>query len=161
MLGRDSRTPQVPRHLALLALLLTACAERNEADDLRQQLLDDDYRTTYARAPGWPDPRQPSPGGPHGDFVDIYVNDVIEDALAAGEPLDAWPEGSSVVKDGWDSASGGELKYLAFMERRDEGWFWAEYRGNGRVVAAGLDDRRCAECHAAGADSVHAFDLPR
>lgn len=146
--------------LALVALLPAACADRNEADALRQQLLDDDYRTTYARAPGWPDPRQPSQGGPHGSFVDIYVNDVVEDALLVGEALEAWPEGSIVVKDGWDSATGGELRYLAFMERRADGWFWGEYRGNGRVVAAGLNDRRCADCHAAGADSVRAFDLP-
>jgi hypothetical protein len=148
------------RRLVFLALLPTACAERNEADELRQQILDDDYRTAYHRAPGWPDPRQPSQGGPHGGFVDIYVNDVVEDALAAGEALDAWPEGSLVVKDGWDSAAGGELRYLAFMERRDDGWFWGEYRGNGSLVAAGLNDRRCADCHAAGADSVRAFGLP-
>jgi hypothetical protein len=151
----------MPRQLALVTLLLTACAAGNEADELRQQILDDDYRNAYARAPGWLDPRQPSQGGPHGGFIDIYVNDVVQDALASNEALDTWPEGSLIVKDGWDAASEGELRYFAFMERRDDGWFWGEYRGNGRRVAAGLDDPQCADCHAAGQDSVRAFALPR
>lgn len=154
-------SPSMVRRAALLVLVLTACAERSEADDLRQQLLDDDYRNTYARAPGWDDPRLPAQGGPHGAFVDIYVNDVIEGALASGEALEAWPEGSIIVKDGWSAAQGGDYEFLAFMERRESGWFWGEYRGNGRLVTAGLDDGRCADCHAAGEDSVRAFGLPR
>ena len=143
-----------------LMLVFSGCGDRNEAGDLRDEIQGDDYRNTYARAPGWEMERQPSEGGPHGGFVDIYVNDVVQDALDAGEAIDTWPEGSIIVKDGWNSEQGGELEYLAFMERRESGWFWGEYRGNGRLVAAGLDDRRCAGCHAAGQDSVRAFELP-
>ncbi len=142
-------------------LLVGGCADRNEAGEIRDQIQADDYRNTYARAPGWEMARQPSEGGPHGSFVDIYVSEDISEALETGEPITAWPEGSIIVKDGWSAASGGDFEYLAFMERRDDGWFWGEYRGNGRLVAAGLDDRRCAGCHAAGQDHVRAFDLPR
>lgn len=145
--------------LATTAILLLAC-NAAEADDIRDQLRDDDYRETYARAPGWEEPRQPSQRGPHGPFVDIYVNDVVEDAVAAGEALDRWPEGSLVVKDGWGDADGTDHEYLAFMERRSDGWFWAEYDDDGRLVSAGLDDSTCAGCHEAGQDSVRAFDLP-
>lgn len=144
-----------------MSALASGCADRNEADAIRDQLEDDDYRNTYARAPGWSMPRQPAEGGPHGAFIDIYVNDVVEDAIASGEALDAWPEGSLIVKDGWSAQEGGDYEFLAFMERRESGWFWGEYRGNGRIVASGLDDRRCANCHAAGQDSVRAFDLPQ
>lgn len=151
----------MPRCALLLAITLAACADRDEAGQLRQQLLDDDYRNTYARAPGWEQARQPAQGGPHGAFVDIYVDATIEEAIAAGEPRERWPEGSIIVKDGWSAATGGDYEYLAFMERRDDGWFWGEYRGNGRFVAAGLNDGRCADCHAAGEDSVRAFGLPR
>jgi len=144
-----------------LTISLGACAERSEADAVRDQLMDDDYRRAYARAPGWESGRQPAEGGPHGAFVDIYVNDVLEEAIDAGEAIERWPEGSIIVKDGWSAAAGGDYEFLAFMERRDDGWFWGEYRGNGRLVAAGLNDGRCADCHAAGQDSVRAFDLPR
>jgi hypothetical protein len=89
--------------LSMAAFGLPCCAQRDEAQELRQQLEDDDYRRSYARAPGWDAERQPSEGGPHGDFVDIYVNDVVEQAFASGEALDAWPEGSIIVKDGWSS----------------------------------------------------------
>ncbi len=147
--------------LFVLSSSLLACAERDEAEELRDQLQADDYRNTYARAPGWEMERQPAEGGPHGAFVDIYVNDVVQDALDAAQPLDTWPEGSIIVKDGWDSRQGDTLEYLAFMERREDAWFWGEYRGNGRLVAAGLDDSRCADCHAAGQDGVRAFALPQ
>lgn len=159
----SQRTEDVPRLACLLVLALgsTACADRSEADELRDQLESDDYRSTYARAPGWEQARQPSAGGPHGAFVDIYVNDVIEDALASCAALQAWPEGSIIVKDGWSAAQGGDYEYLAFMERRADGWFWGEFRGNGRLVAAGENDDRCAGCHAAGQDQVRAFELPR
>ena len=150
------------RSLALFGVVLgvAACADRDEADDLRTQVLDDDYRNTYPRAPGWEGSRQPSEGGPHGPFVDIYVSEEINDAIIRGNPLERWPEGSIIVKDGWSAQQGGDYEYLAIMERRSDGWFWVEYRGDGRLVAAGLNDGRCADCHAAGQDSVRAFDLP-
>lgn len=149
--------------VALCALLaLSACADRDEAAELRDEIQADDYRQTYARAPGWETPRQPSQGGPHGPFVDIYINDTLEEALAAEESIERWPEGSIIVKDGWDAAEGGDQEYFAFMERRSDGWFWGEYRGaGGRLVAAGLNDGRCADCHAAGEDSVRSFGLPQ
>ena len=146
------------RHL-LPILVLCAC-NASEADDLRDQLRDDDYRNTYARAPGWEDGRLPAEGGPHGGFIDIYINDVMEDAIASGEALERWPEGSIIVKDGWSGAEGGKFEYLSFMERRDGGWFWGEYTGRGRLVSAGKNDNTCVGCHSSGDDQVRAFGLP-
>jgi hypothetical protein len=135
-------------------------ASSPEADAIRDQLEAADYRQTYARAPGWGTALQPAAGGPHGSFVDIYVNDVVQQALDAGQEIDRWPDGALIVKDGWDDAAGDTYLFLAFMQRRPEGWFWGEYRGDGSLVAAGVDDPTCANCHSAGQDSVFAFALP-
>lgn len=151
-------TRLVLRPLVLL-VLLGGCNSR-EADDLRDQLRDDDYRNTYARAPGWEDGRLPAEGGPHGGFIDLYINDVMQEAVAEGMPIERWPEGSIIVKDGWNRAEGGEFEYLSFMERRDGGWFWGEYTGSGRFVSAGKNDSTCVGCHSSGEDQVRAFGLP-
>jgi hypothetical protein len=162
--SRERRQPRDFRHgLLALLCLLAACSEETtspEADAIRDQLDDADYRRSFARAPGWDMPRQSAAGGPHGAFVDIYVNEVVAEALEAGAALERWPDGALIVKDGWDDADGETYLFLAFMERRPEGWFWGEYRGDGSLVAAGVDDPTCANCHSAGQDSVFAFGLP-
>lgn len=152
------------RLLALVVLTAAVGCNAAEADDLRDQIRDDDYRNTYARAPGWEDGRLPAEGGPHGGFIDIYINDVMEEAIAeaeaSGQPLERWPEGSIIVKDGWSAQEGGSFEYLSFMERRSGGWFWGEYTGRGRLVSAGKNDKTCVGCHNAGEDQVRAFGLP-
>lgn len=139
---------------------LGACG-RGEAEDLYEQIQSDDYRDNYTRAPGWPDPRLPADGGPHGSFIDLYVNDVMADAIDSGDSLSAWPEGSLIVKDGWNDADGDDLKFITLMEKRSgSSWFWAEYEPDGSVAFAGLDESVCTNCHASGEDSVLAFGLP-
>ncbi|HEY3494053.1 MAG TPA: cytochrome P460 family protein [Polyangiaceae bacterium] len=137
--------------------LFTACGGDNQDDagarDLLARLQAEDYRS-WERAPGWPS-RQET-GAPHGDTVDIYVNDVIEGALLAAAPLDRWPEGSVVVKDGWD---GSDLEIVAVMEKRSDGWYWAEYDDAGEPDYSGHPDI-CIDCHRTGSDFVRAFRLP-
>ena len=111
-----------------------------------------DYRS-WERAPGYP---ARAPSSVHGREMDIFVNDVISEALAAGEPLAAWPEGALIVKDGYDQ---GALTLLAIMEKREDGWFWAEYQEDGEVEESG-SPRNCIKCHDAGDDYVRAFKLP-
>ena len=65
-----------------LLIALAGCGDRNEAADIRDEIRGDDYRNTYARAPGWEDDRQPSEGGPHGGFVNIYVYNPVNDCNA-------------------------------------------------------------------------------
>lgn len=136
-------------------------ASSPEADRIRDELNAADYAQTFARAPGWETPRLPEAGGAHGRFVDIYINNIVLEALASEVALARWPDGSLIVKDGWNDAEGRQHLFFAFMERRPEGWFWGEYRGDGSLVAAGVDEPRCANCHSAGQDSVFAFGLPR
>lgn len=46
------------------------------------------------------------------------------------------------------------------MQKREAGWYWAEFDAAGDVSYSGAP-RLCIDCHASGADAVRAFDLPR
>jgi hypothetical protein len=150
--------------LALAVLPLGACTDGSggSATAGGATLLDEvaGYRD-WARAPGdFAMPLAPS-SGPHGSFVDIYINDVVEQALLA-EPgtLEAWPVGSIIVKDGWEDAEG-TLRFVALMEKTDDGWYWEEYADDNleSPLYAGSPGV-CVNCHGAGNDSVRAFALP-
>lgn len=139
-----------------LPLVLGACGDNQDEAGARALLADvraQGYRA-WERAPGFP--ARAVSNAPHGDEVDIYVNVVIADALAAAEPLGAWPLGSIVVKDGWDDS---ELVRIAVMQKRSEGWFWAEYDGQGDPSYSGHPEL-CTDCHRRGSDFVRAFSLP-
>ena len=84
------------------------------------------------------------------------MNDVLEAALAEGA-ADEWPVGSIVAKDGY--TDDGELELTALMEKREEGWFWAEYDAEGTPLYSGAPTI-CTDCHEPGADYVRAFGFP-
>lgn len=119
------------------------------------------YRA-WTRAPGDYQMSLIPAQGTHGAYIDIYINDVLAEALLA-EPdtLSTWPTGSVIVKDGFDDAEGTSLRQVAVMERRAEGWYWEEYDAADleNPLFAGTPDI-CIDCHSAGQDSVRAFDLP-
>lgn len=108
----------------------------------------------WERAPGYETRR--SSNAPHGGSVDIYVNDVVADALANETGLTEWPLGSIIVKDGFDD---GDLDLIAIMEKREDGWFWAEYDNDGDSLYSGKPDL-CIDCHRRGTDHVRAFSFP-
>ena len=142
-------------------LLVSACGENREAEDLLEQVQDEGYRDNWRRAPGWEDPLMEAEGGPHGSYIDLYINDVMAEAIDSGESLDAWPEGSIIVKDGFSDENGETLRFVTLMEKRSgSDWFWAEYDSNLKVDFAGLNESTCTGCHASGEDSVRAFGLP-
>jgi hypothetical protein len=141
--------------LVVLAAVFGACKNEDPegAEALWDEIHDADY-TAWDRAPGYP---ERAPSSVHGREMDLFVNDVVADALAAGEPLDAWPDGSVIVKDGYD---GGKLTLVAVMAKQDGAWFWAEYQETGEVDASG-SPRVCLNCHESGGDYVRAFPLPQ
>ena len=142
--------------VSLACLALLGCGDNQDEAGAKKLLSDaqaDGYRS-WERAPGWP--ARLKSDGPHGGSVDIYVNDVIAEALAVGEPLSAWPLGSIIAKDGWD---GSALELIAMMEKRADGWFWAEFDGDGDPSSSGHPDV-CIDCHRRGSDFVRAFSLP-
>ncbi len=141
---------------AALSLSAASCTDDQDpegAATLYEELQASDYRS-WARAPGYEARRSSS--APHGGEVDIYVNEVVASALGAGEPLEAWPEGSLIVKDGWD---GSDLELIAAMEKRSDGWYWAEWDGEGSSLYSGKPEL-CTDCHASGDDYVRAFGFP-
>ena len=94
---------------------------------------------------------------PHSDEVDIYINKTIHDAYTANKPLTAWPIDSLLVKDGF---SGGDLDIVAVLEKRSDGWYYAEYHADGDPFYSGRPSL-CIDCHSAGADQVRAFGFPK
>jgi hypothetical protein len=147
-----------PRDLivaALLAIAAGGCGDDQDpegAAELWDRIHAEDYRS-WQRAPGYETRRDSD--APHSEAVDIYVNDVIAGALADEASITAWPTGSLIVKDGFD----GELELVAAMEKRQDGWYWAEWDDEGASDYSGKPDV-CTGCHQSGADYVRAFGFP-
>lgn len=140
--------------LGLLALV--GCGDDQDPAGARRLLADvraANYRM-WPRAPGYEMRRRSN--APHGGRVNIYVNDVVADALAHEHDLEEWPVGSIIAKDGFD---GSDLELIALMEKRADGWFWAEFDDDGDSIYSGKP-ALCIDCHRRGADFVRAFDLP-
>ncbi len=151
-----------PMHRLGLALgllsLVASCGDDQDpagAASLLQRLRDQSYQE-WDRAPGYGERRTSS--APHGDQVEIFVNDVVADSLGAGQALESWPVGSIVAKDGY--ADDGSLDLIAAMEKREDGWYWAEWDGDDDTSIYSGKPAICIDCHASGADSVRAFGLP-
>jgi hypothetical protein len=151
-----------PKHLllTLVAVLAAGCAgdddenqDHGGALELLAAVRAENYRG-WSRPPGW-ETRVPS-NAPHGAAVDLYVNDTVARALESGAPLAVWPEGSTIVKDGWNGA---ELRLIAIMDKRSDGWYWAEYDASGEPDYSG-HPATCTSCHSSGSDFVRAFRLP-
>jgi hypothetical protein len=137
----------------VLLVALVGCGDNQDPGGARalwERIHELDYRS-WERAPGY-EARRPS-DAPHSDAVEIFVNDVVSDALRADETLTRWPEGSLIVKDGWD---GDELELVAVMRKRADGWYWAEYDGDGSAAYSGVPSL-CTGCHSSGDDFVRAF----
>lgn len=139
-------------------VLLAACSgERplvvDGGEELLERVRSENYRQ-WRRAPGWTS-RMPSVGDGHGGQLDIYVNDAVAAVLEGDSPVEQLPTGSRIVKDVWD---GNTLHAIAIMDKRQDGWYWAEFEGTGEVLAAGHPPG-CIDCHRQGADYVRAFPL--
>ena len=48
----------------------------------------------------------------------------------------------------------------AAMEKRADGWYWAEWSADGDAKFSGMPST-CTDCHQSGADFVRAFPLPK
>ncbi len=141
------------------SLMGVSCGDDQDpegAKELLQRLRDDDY-THWARAPGYAERKVTN--APHADMVEIFVNEVVENALGAGDALTEWPVGSIIAKDGYGDDGTHEL--VAVMEKRDDGWYWAEYDAESGASDYSGKPATCVDCHASGSDSVRAFSLPR
>ena len=143
--------------LSVPAFIFSGCGDDQDpsgAAELWDRIHKENYRG-FTRAPGFEQRR--SSAAAHGDAVDIYINSTVAEVLAAAMPLTSWPKGSLIVKDGFDD---GDFELVAAMEKRDDGWFWAEWDNEGDAAYSGRPSI-CTDCHASGSDFVRAFALPK
>lgn len=150
--------PGLVRVACALVTLLLGCSsdDKNQDEDGARALLAGVQRQGYrdwARAPGWEERSGPSV---HSESADIFINDPVAALLASEQNADTFPEGSVIVKDGYNGA---ELALTAIMEKRSDGWYWAEYSAAGEPAFSG-HPHVCIDCHSSGSDYVRAFALP-
>ena len=143
-------------YLGPLVMALFGCTDNQNPESAKQlwAAIHAESYHDWQHAPGYETRRHSN--APHGDEVTIYVNDALAARLAAQAPLDTWPVGSTIVKDGFD---GNKLDLVAVMDKRADGWFWAEYSSDGDASYSGHPDL-CIDCHRSGADFVRAFGFP-
>ncbi len=147
--------------LPIIALIFStaACGDDQNPDEGRalfERIQSENYES-FATAPGYDAPR-PSQA-PHSDNTQIFVNDIVASALSAGEPITEWPVGSLIVKNGYDSDNA--LDIIAAMDKRADGWFWAEWldHTDPSTDFSGKPDL-CISCHEVGDDFVQGFAFP-
>lgn len=153
--------------LIALSASLSACGmfgpsltpeQITQAEVVWKRLQSLDYRS-FSRAPGFETSKVssvPHEGQPT-ILVDIYINPVIQGALQNKKSLQSWPIGSILIKDAFQK---GEHQLVILMEKRAEGWLWAQWSADGIPQAFG-QDANCIRCHTKGDDMVLAFRFPQ
>lgn len=152
--------------LALATVLASACAQDDDPDGARvlwDKINGGSGFRAWQRAPGY-GTRKPSFTA-HSSAVEIFVSPEVDAALTTphAPPLRTWPIGSIIVKEGFSRVSGGSRKLVAAMEKRADGWFWAEYDDGGESKFSGHPSV-CIDCHdnrQSYSDWVYSFELPR
>ena len=141
----------------LLVTLLTAwactgCAASDEELSADLQELIDGYES-WQQSEVWTGV-QASPDGTHGDYVQIWQNDL---ALGSEDEAEA-AEGSILVKRGYDDEAGEQAKaWVTVMwkvsgyDKEHGDWFWFQLQDDGSVAAQGAASG-CYSCHTPGSD---------
>lgn len=155
---------------AALVLALAGCAQSTgtgsaqsgssaaapSAQTVWTQTISTKAYKSWQTAPGY-ETTQPA-HGPHGKSVQVYVDPNITKTLS-GTGATAWPVGSMIVKDAYD-ANGTQVQ-IEYMQKTDQGWYYASYGVDGTVVKEGVKVAPCQPCHGSGSDSVKSFKLPQ
>jgi hypothetical protein len=152
------------RTLALPALL-AACDDAPAPEPPNNALLVEvqqaEYRT-WTRAPG-KDMRAPSLA-PHGGYVEVFINEVVAAALENkdGLGLTKWPEGATLVLEGYADPETADLVQISIMHKRHGVWRWEQYAADDleQPRFSGRPDV-CVGCHNTGQDFTRSFSLPK
>jgi hypothetical protein len=143
------------------AVVAVGCRQNDDPDGARALYAEvtagEGFRS-WPRAPGYPG-RTPSFTA-HSSEVEIFVSPSLSDALDGPEQVREWPVGAIVVKEGFRD---GERRLVAMMQKRQDGWYWAETDGEGEPLYSGKP-AVCIDCHerrATYSDWVYSFELPR
>ena len=171
-----------PRRLALLValalclpMLATACdgdsapqaGPATAADALLREVQKRGYRD-WERPPKHE--ARVATNAPHGRGVEVFVDEHMAEALANADGLGrtAWPEGATIVLEGYaaavlaEDAPPDEPVQLAILQKRGGSWHWEQYQAEdrGHPRFAGRPDV-CVGCHLGSQDFVRGFSLPK
>jgi len=120
---------------AIAMVVLVACDPAAPADGLppaAAALLADvraaDYRG-WAHPPDWPGPT--AGRAPHGAFSEVWIDPTLAAAVDRAGPIAAWPEGSTLVCEGFADAEAESLAAIQIMRKQDGVWTWAQYAADG------------------------------
>ena len=99
---------------------------------------------------------------PHGAFLTTYVNDVALKSI--GGKKGKFADGAIIAQDNFSKDK--KLKFISVMYKvkgynaKEEDWFWAQNKPDGRIEAEGKVDE-CIKCHVAqkGNDYVYTSKL--
>jgi hypothetical protein len=152
--------------LATVLVALTACGSKSDtadtaaAFDAETQALVDELHAASAGYDSWSQSANypgvtATPGGVHGESVQIWWNTEAYETVAAAAGGDM-PEGALIVKEGYSDDAGATLNTVTYMWKKDGDWFWMRDTSGGATTTAGYGIADCADCHAAGQDSVRA-----
>jgi hypothetical protein len=143
--GRRARSLMSAAALLVMTTLL-ACRENTQPGEARalRDLLGDRYRA-WERVPGFEARR--SSDTAHGEEVEVFWNELAR-ASAYARPFEGMRPGSVVIKEAFRDD---KLINVAAMEKRHEGWFWAEWSASGEILFSGRPGL-CIDCHRSGDD---------
>lgn len=154
------------RTAALILLVAMPACDSGEApaepdNELLVAVQEAKY-TEWTRAPG-KEEREPT-FAPHSGAVEVFINDVVERAIANedGLGLMAWPEGSTIVLEGYVDSETAELAQVAIMQKYHGAWRWEQYQAEDleRPRFKGRPEV-CLGCHNTGQDFTRSFNLPK
>ncbi len=146
--------------LLVVGVLAMACngEDKDSASDAEDAVAADlwgeiDGYSSWGQVAPWTDV-QPSVSV-HGSFVQIWVNSTGAAAAEAGGT--DFPEGTILVKEGYDAEDGAPVAVTAMWKGAGSeatgGWYFARYSASGDIEMSGDDAAEaCGGCHSAGPD---------
>ena len=146
----------------VVAAVSAGCRDNQDpqgADALWARVSQSGYRQ-WTRARAYPK-REPS-FTLHGGSVEIFLSPALAAARDGKAPLQQFPDGAMVVKEGYSGTSD-DLAIVAVMEKRAGEWYFAEYSGDGEALFSGKP-KICVDCHEARqnqSDWLFTVELPR
>lgn len=152
-----------------VSMIVAACGQDDDPEGARllwEKINAGAGFRAWQRAPGYA-VRRPSFTA-HKAAVEIFVSSEVASTLQPPTPPAElpreWPVGSIIVKEGFGGIRQNSARQIvAVMEKRVDGWFWAEYDDGGGSLYSGRPSG-CTDCHGRRekyADWVYAFELPR
>lgn len=142
------------RAIWMVPLVLAACGGPTDEEIAREIFTEIDGQwESWGTAPNW-DGIQASSDCTHGNYVKITFNELALNAYG-DEDL---PDGSIVVKRGYDNADGtGAVGFVTVMKKIDgydparNDWFWARIADDGTPSDSAVGQASfCYGCHSAG-----------